>query len=133
MDPIGCHDELVVMVPLAVLLALHSSVVVLGLVHEFSLSLTLVLLEYCGDGLLTRGVACCEVEQLPCSPQFAMSKLMDECLMGCARVECSDHVCVHDIGGSLHSFSCLLLAGFEILGISKAHIGALKVPYEDAL
>jgi hypothetical protein len=26
-----------------------------------------------------------------------------------------------------------LFAGFEILGISRAHVGALKVPYEDAL
>ena len=26
-----------------------------------------------------------------------------------------------------------MLIGFEILGISRAHVGALKVPYEDAL
>ena len=26
-----------------------------------------------------------------------------------------------------------MFAGFEILGISRAHVGALKVPYEDAL
>ena len=67
-DPIDYRNELAIVVPLAVLLALHSSVVVLGLVHEFSLSLTLVLLEYCTDSLLAGGMACCEVEQLPCSP-----------------------------------------------------------------
>ena len=67
-DPVDYHNELTVAVPPAILLALHSSVVVLGLIHGFSLSLTLVLLEYCVDGLLAGGMACCEVEQLPCSP-----------------------------------------------------------------
>ena len=69
-DPVDCRDELTVTEPLAVLLALHSSVVVLGLIHGFSLSLTPVLLEYCTDGLLAGGMACCEVKQLPRSPWF---------------------------------------------------------------
>ena len=97
-DPVDYCNELAVVVPLAILLSLLSSVVVLGLVHGFSLSLTLVLLEYCVDGLLTRGVACCEVEQLLCSTWFATSELMDKCLIGCARDERSNHVRIHNIG-----------------------------------
>jgi hypothetical protein len=78
---IDCHDELAVAVPPAILLALYSSVAVLSLVHGFSLSLTLVLLEYRTDGLLAEGVACCEVKQLPRSSWFAMSELADECFV----------------------------------------------------
>ena len=96
-DPIDCRNELDVMVPPAILLALHSLVAVLGLVRGFSLSLTLVLPKYRVDSLLAGGVACCEVEQLPCSLRFAMSELMDECLIGCARDERYDHIHVHDI------------------------------------
>ena len=82
-DPIDFHNELVAMAPPAILLALHSSVAVVGLVRGFGLSITLVLLEYCVDSLLIIGVACCEVGQLLC---------------GCAKDERSEHVCVHDIG-----------------------------------
>ena len=96
-DLVNYHNELAVAAPLAVLLALCSSVAVLGFVHGFSLSLTLVLPEYCAHGLLAGGVACCEVEQLPRSSRFATSELVDECLIGCVRDERSDHVHVHDI------------------------------------
>jgi hypothetical protein len=96
-NPIDCHDELAVTAPPVVLLTLHSSVAVLGLIRGFNLRLTLVLLEYCADGLLAGGVACCEVEQLPCSPWFATSELMDECFISHARDECSDHIRIHDI------------------------------------
>jgi hypothetical protein len=69
---------------------------------------------------------------------------MDECFVGHARDECSDHVCIHDIRKLIallgevvdvlaQSLSCFLFAGFEILGISRVHVRALKVPYEDAL
>jgi hypothetical protein len=94
---IDCHDELAVAVPPAILLALYSSVAVLSLVHGFSLSLTLVLLEYRTDGLLAEGVACCEVKQLPRSSWFAMSELADECFVGHAQDERSDHIHIHDI------------------------------------
>ena len=57
-DPIDYRNELAIMVPPAILLALHSSVAALGLVYRFGLSLTLVLLEYYADGLLVGGVAC---------------------------------------------------------------------------
>ena len=57
-DPIDYRNELAIVVPLAVLLALHSLVAVLGLIRGFNLSLTLVLLEYYADGLLVGGVAC---------------------------------------------------------------------------
>jgi len=97
-DPVDYRNELAVVVPLAVLLALHSLVAVLGLIRGFNLSLTLVFLEYCVDSLLAGGVACCEVEQLSRGPWFVASELVDECLIGCARDECSDHVHVHDIG-----------------------------------
>ena len=83
-DPIDCYNELAIVAPLVVLLALHSLVAALGLVCGFSLSLTLVLQEYCADSLLR-------------SLWFAMSELMDECLIGCARDERSNHVRVHDI------------------------------------
>jgi hypothetical protein len=43
MDPVDCHDELAVVVPLAVLLALYSLIVVFSLVRGFGLSLALVL------------------------------------------------------------------------------------------
>ena len=98
MDPVGRRDKLAVVTPLVVLLAFSSLIVVLSLIRGFGLSLTLVLAEDCVDGLLVGGMACCEVEQLPRCPWFATSKLMDECLIGCARNECSDHVRVHDIG-----------------------------------
>jgi hypothetical protein len=96
-NPVDCRDELAITVPLVVLLTLHSLVVVLGLIRGFNLRLTLVLLEYCADGLLTGGVACCEVEQLPCSPWFATSDLVDECFISHARDERSNHVRIHDI------------------------------------
>jgi hypothetical protein len=49
------------------------------------------------DGLLAEGVACREVEQLPCHSPFAASELVDKCFVGCARDERSDHVRIHDI------------------------------------
>ena len=67
-DPIDCHNELTVTAPPAILFALHSLVVVLGLVRRFSLGLILMLPEYCVDGLFIGGMACCEVEQLLRSP-----------------------------------------------------------------
>jgi hypothetical protein len=42
-DLIDCHDELTIAAPLAILLALYSSVVVLSLACRFNLSLALVL------------------------------------------------------------------------------------------
>jgi hypothetical protein len=32
-----------------------------------------------------------------------------------------------------YSLSCFLFAGFEVPGISRVHVCALKVPYKDAL
>ena len=83
-------------------------------------------------------------EQFPGRPWFAASKLMDECFIGRARDEHPDHIRVHDIkkliallGKAVNvltqSLSCFLLVGLEILGISRAHVCALKIPYEDAL
>jgi hypothetical protein len=43
-------------------------------------------------------MTCCEVEQLPCRSLFAVPKLMDECFVGRARDERSDHVHIHDVG-----------------------------------
>jgi hypothetical protein len=98
MDPVDHCDELTIMMPPTVLLALYSSTVVFSLVCGSSLSLTLVFAEDCTDGLLARGVACREVEQLPHRSRFATSKLMDECFVGRARDEHSDHVRIHNIG-----------------------------------
>ena len=78
------------------------------------------------------------------SSMVVASKLMDECFIGHAKDEQSNHVCIHDIGKLIALFgkvadvlmlilSCFLFAGFEILGISRAHVHALEVPYEDAL
>ena len=97
-DPVDYCNELAVVVPLAILLSLLSSVVVLGLVHGFSLSLTLVLLEYCTDGLLTGGVTYREVEQLSHRSRFVAPELVDECFIGRARDERSDHACIHNVG-----------------------------------
>jgi hypothetical protein len=69
---------------------------------------------------------------------------MDECFIGHARDERSNHVHSHDIrmliallekaGDVLtYSLSCFLFAGFEVPGISRVHVCALKVPYKDAL
>ena len=69
---------------------------------------------------------------------------MDKCFVGCVENESSDHVRIHDIGKLIallgkaanvltQSLSHFFLIGFEILGISRAHVCALKVPYEDAL
>jgi hypothetical protein len=62
-DLVGDHDKLTIMVPLAVLLALYSSIAVPSLIHGFGLSLALMFAEDYMDGLLAGGVACCEVEQ----------------------------------------------------------------------
>ena len=62
------------------------------------MSLALVFVEDCMDGLLTGGVACHKVKQLPRRPWFAVSKLVDECFVGHARDESSNHVHIHDIG-----------------------------------
>ena len=97
-DPIDRRDELTMMASLAILHALHPSIIVFSHVYGFSLGVALVFIEDCTDGLLAEGVACCEVEQLPRGPWFVASELVDECLIGCARDECSDHVHVHDIG-----------------------------------
>jgi hypothetical protein len=69
---------------------------------------------------------------------------VDECFVSHARDEHSDHVRIRDIGELIallgkatdvltQSLSSFLLAGFEILGISRVHIRALKAPYEDVL
>jgi hypothetical protein len=97
-DPIDYRNELAVVAPLAVLLALHSSVAVLGLVRGFSLSLTLVLPEYYVDGLLAEGMACCEVKQLPHCSWFTAPELVNESFVDHARDECSYHIRIHDIG-----------------------------------
>ena len=89
-------------------------------------------------------MACHKVEQLPRRPWFAASELVDECFVGRAKDESSDHVRIHDIGKLstllgkaadvlAQSLSHFLFAGFEVLGISRAHVCALKVIYEDAL
>ena len=97
LDPIDYRDELAVVAPPAFLLGFSSLIAVLILIHGFGLSLTIVLAGDCTDGLLAGGVACHEVEQLPCRPRFATSELVDECLIGCAGDECYNHVRVHDI------------------------------------
>ena len=133
-----------VVTPPAILLAFPSPIAVLSLIRGFGLSLTLIFAEECMNGLLAEGVACRKVEQLPHRPRFAASKLVDERFVGHAKYERFDHVRIHDIGKLIallgkavdvlaQSLSCFLLAGLEILGISWAHICALKVPYEDPL
>jgi hypothetical protein len=97
-DHVDCRNELAIMAPPAVLVALYSLVAVLGLIHGFSLSLTLVLQEYCADGLLAEGVACCVVEQLPCRSQFAAPKLVNVHFIGRSRDERSYHIHIHNIG-----------------------------------
>ena len=103
-DPIKRHDQLTIMVPPAVPLALYPSIMVFSLIHGFGLSLTLVFVEDCANGLLTEGVACHEVEQHLRRPWFAASKFMNDCFVGRARDERSDHVCIHDIGKLIARF-----------------------------
>ena len=62
MDPIDCHDELTIVAPLAILLAFPPLSVVPSLVCGLSLSLALLLIEVCSDGLLFEGMAHCKVE-----------------------------------------------------------------------
>ena len=50
------------------------------------------------DGLLAGGVTCHEVEQLPRCLWFAAPELVDECFVGRAGDERSDHIRIHDIG-----------------------------------
>jgi hypothetical protein len=77
-DPVDDYDELAVVASPTILLAFYSLIVVLSPICGFGLRLTLVFVEDCMDGLLARGVTCCEVEQLPCHSWFAAPKLMDE-------------------------------------------------------
>jgi hypothetical protein len=98
MDLVDHCNKLAVAAPLAVLLALYLSIAVFSLIRWFGLSLSLVFAEDCMDSLLARGVACRKVEQLPRRPRFAVSEFVDECFVGHARDERSNHVRVHDIG-----------------------------------
>ena len=98
LDPINRRDELAVAASPAFLLAFLSLIAALSLVRGFGLSLALVFAKDCPDGLLAGGVACREVEQLPRRSQFAASKLVDECFVGHARYERSDHVRIYDVG-----------------------------------
>ena len=88
-------------------------IVVFRLACGFSLSLTLVFVEDCTDDLLTRGVACHEVKQLPRHPWFAASELVNECFVGCARDEHSDHVRIHDVRKLIVVGSLVSLEGVE--------------------
>jgi hypothetical protein len=144
MDSINHRDKLIVMTPLVVLLAFTPTSVVPSLVHGLNLRLAIVFAKDCPDGLLAGGMACCKVEQLPCHSRFVASEFVDEGLVGCTRDERSDHVHIHDVGklnallGKVEdvltqSFSYFLLAGFEILRVSMAHVRALEIPYEDVL
>ena len=78
--------------------AFPSPIAVPGIVRGLGLRLVLVLAEDCLDGLLTGGIACSKVEQLPRRLQFAASELVDECFIGHAEDERSDHVRIHDVG-----------------------------------
>ena len=98
MDPVDGYDELVVAVPPTVLLAFYLPIVVFSLICGLGLRLALVLADDCMDGLLPRGVTCCEVEQLPHRSWFVVPELVDECFVGRAGDECSDHVRIHDVG-----------------------------------
>jgi hypothetical protein len=100
-DPVGGHDELAVMTPPAVLLALYSLIVIASLVRGFDFSLALMFAEDCTDGLLTEGVACCMVEQLPRHSRFAAYELMNEHFIGHAGEECFDHIRIHDRAASI--------------------------------
>jgi hypothetical protein len=66
------HDELAIAAPLAVLLAFPPPIAVLSLVYGFGLSLALVLIEDCSDGLLVGGMAFNEVEPFLDCPRFAL-------------------------------------------------------------
>ena len=77
MDPVDSCDELAIAAPLTVLLAFYSPIAVLSLICGFGLRLALVLVEDCMDGLLTRGVTCREIEQLPRHSWFAAPELVD--------------------------------------------------------
>ena len=103
-DSVNHRDELTVTAPPTVLLAFLPPGAVPSLVRGLSLGLVLVFAEDCPDGLLIGGMACSEVEQLPCCSWFAVSKLMDEGFVSHARDECSDHVYIYDVGKliSLH-------------------------------
>jgi hypothetical protein len=68
---------------------------------------------------------------------------MQEGLVGCAGDERSDHIRIDDVGkhiallGKRRMYSrrvspVFLCAGFEILRISRTHVCAQEVPYEDA-
>ena len=97
-DPIDGCDELAVVVPPTILLAFYSPIAVLSLICGFGLHLALVLAEDCTDNLLAGGVTCHEVEQLPRRLRFAVPELMDECVVGRAEDERSNHICIHDVG-----------------------------------
>jgi hypothetical protein len=92
----GC-DELAVAVPPTILFAFYSPIVVLSLICGFSLPLALVLIEDCTNGLLVGGMTHYKVEQLQRRSWFAAPELMDECFVGHARDERSDHVRIHDV------------------------------------
>jgi len=91
-DSVVCHDELAIVVPLDVLLAFPPPCMIPSIIHGLSLSLALVFVEVCSDGLLTGGVARCKVEWLPRRLGFVVSELMDEGVVHHAEDECSDHV-----------------------------------------
>ena len=98
MDLVDRHDKLTVVTSPAILLAFPSPIAVLSLIRGFGLSLTLVFAKDCPDSFLVGGMACLEVEQLPHRPCLTASELVDECFIGRARDERSNHVRIYDVG-----------------------------------
>jgi hypothetical protein len=96
-DPIDDRDELAVTVPPNFLVAFYSPIAVLSLIYVFGLRLTLMFAQDCTYGLIIGGMTCCEVEQLPRCSWFAAPELVDECFIGHARDERSNHVCIQDV------------------------------------
>jgi hypothetical protein len=96
------------------------------------------------DRLLTRGVTSGDVEELLGGPRTFLPQLVNQGLIGSPEPECADYVGIGDVGQLIvlprktsdvvtEGLIRLLLTVLEAPRVSRARVGALKVPHEDLL
>jgi hypothetical protein len=85
-----------------------------------------------------------DVKELLGGPWVLAPQLVDQRLTGGPRQEGPDHISVDDVGQLIappgeaidvlmESFTWLLPTVLEVPGVSRAHVGALKVTHKDLL
>jgi hypothetical protein len=125
---------------LVLLLGVATRVTLVGVLLPLFLALSIM--EDGSHCLLAGGKVGGNVQELPSCAWALVSQLLDQLLAGGPREECSDDISVSNIGqlGALprevpnvlaESLIWLLAVDPKVLGVARAHIGALEVPHEN--